>query len=45
MQSPVDPMSSLAVVNFFSFMTCTSMMGSTVFPSGHFSCLACSMKT
>ena len=44
-QWPVPLMSSLAVVNFFSPRTVTSIRGSTVLPSGTLSCLAFSTKT
>lgn len=43
--TPTAPMLSLAVVNLRSFNTSTSIIGSTVPPSGTFSYLACSIKT
>ena len=45
LHKPVPLISSLALVNFFSLRIQTSTRGSTVCPSGTFSCLAFSMNT
>jgi hypothetical protein len=44
-QTPVAPISSFEVENFFSFNTEISIMGSTVLPSGTLIYLAFSIKT